>query len=107
MVATVEHFRTLVLTHKPALLTILAHGDRLGGAIYFHSGDSPSDAAPLDGSELANLLRRAGTRVALLWSCQAARPHQRGGAVASVEQPELFDRILPYHGEVYWASDRL
>jgi tetratricopeptide (TPR) repeat protein len=77
------------------IVSLVAHGDALGGAVYLHldpalPGDPPDAVVARD---LAHGFRAAGVRVALLWTCHGGKQDAVSGAVAAT----LLD---PAHGDV-------
>ena len=94
--ATPESLTEFLEEHAPvALLSLVAHGSSGGGQVWLHKKghpDYPRDPGqPVAARDLANLLKKADTKVALLWSCHGGRRHQVTGAVAEA----LLD---PEHG---------
>ncbi|HEX4952337.1 MAG TPA: tetratricopeptide repeat protein [Thermoanaerobaculia bacterium] len=69
-----------------SLLSVIAHGDALGGSLLLHQAghpDYPGDPGePVDADAVARLCARAGTKVVLLWSCYGGRRHRLLGALA-------------------------
>jgi len=68
------------------VLSLVAHGQQEGGEVWFHADNHPrypeDPGQPVSARDLAQLLRRAETQVALLWSCHGGAHHGVQGAVA-------------------------
>ena len=87
------------------LIGVAVEQARERGFLLLHLGAEPELAAELTA-------RGMGIHEVedVFWMWRVISPEslarKLGLSVAEVEEPELFDRILPYHGSVYWTSDR-
>ena len=79
------------------LVSLVAHGDAAGGAVWLHQHGHPAwpndPGDPVSGPDLARVLRGGNVSVALLWSCHGARHHSEFGAVATA-------LLHPEHGNL-------
>jgi len=77
----------LVSERPVEIVSLVAHGDPAGGAVWLHDEDHPKFPAdpgtPTSAGELAKGLRKGEVEVALLWTCHGARRHPIAGAVAA------------------------
>jgi tetratricopeptide (TPR) repeat protein len=85
--ATQESLSRSLEEHAPvALVSLVAHGAPVGGVLWLHEEghpDFPRDSGQrIAARDLALHLRRAGAKVAFLWSCHGGRRHRVAGAVA-------------------------
>jgi predicted N-acetyltransferase YhbS len=88
-----------------SLLDVVAERTRDRGFLLLHLGAEPDLAAALSArgfgvSEVEDVF----------WMWRVISPdalaRKLGVRATEVEQPEFLDRVLPYHGSVYWTSDR-
>lgn len=81
------------LGSNTALLLLLAHGSPQGGTLALHDASNPALTEPLSANDLAQLLRGAAVRFALLWSCYGGRRSALNGSV-------LTQLLLPEGGNL-------
>lgn len=69
------------------IVSLVAHGDEVGGAIYLHQGGHPAypddQGDPVAARDFAGSLRRGNVRVAFLWTCHSGRYNPVSGALAT------------------------
>lgn len=72
--ATRASLREALRTEVPtAIVTLVAHGDALGGSIALHAKEASGAVELMSARDLAAAFRTANVRVAFLWSCHSAR----------------------------------
>jgi tetratricopeptide (TPR) repeat protein len=64
------------------LLSLLAHGDEMGGAVYLAREGMPEKAEPISATDLGSLLHGTGVKLVFLWSCYGGQRPPVGSAVA-------------------------
>lgn len=84
---TRARLRDVLLNEGPIeLISLVAHGSPVGGALYVH-GDAQSGQGAvyesISARDLAGLCQRGGVRVILLWSCHGARWNPVSASMAS------------------------
>ncbi|MDI7266842.1 MAG: tetratricopeptide repeat protein [Myxococcota bacterium] len=84
--ASAPRLAAILEARRPVhLLVVLAHGELAGGVLHLHQEGAPDfrrdPGCTISARDLAGQLRHAGTRVAFLWACHAARRHPALGAV--------------------------
>jgi tetratricopeptide (TPR) repeat protein len=82
--ATRESLRERLREAQPPVqvLSLLAHGDESGGAVYLASARNPQLGEPISATELGGLLQGTGVKLIFLWSCYGGQRPPVGSAVA-------------------------